>query len=327
MSFLLTCNILVDDKYRFNFANSIEIVSTWQTLGDTCTLLLPSKGVLITEGAAPNTQTQFSFEERFKVGMSVKVSVGYDNQNELRFEGFIREIKPKQPFELICEDAVFNLKRSEPISRNFQGNLDSLLRFIAPNAVISDSIPNVVISNFMIDKSTSAQVLEKLKEAYGLCAYFRRGALFVGLPYSEFNFSESQEYDFQEDVVSNNLTYKRIEDVKIKVKAISIQKDNSKIEIEVGDKDGEVRTLHTYNETNKDRLKAWAESQLSRLKYEGYAGNFTAFGLKTVQHSQAISILDERYKERQNQKYVVDKITTSWSVNGYRQKIEIGKRV
>lgn len=329
MSFLLTCKILIDNKYSFNFANSIEIVSTWQTLGDTCTLLLPSKGVLITEGANINTQTEFSFEQRFKVGMSVKVWIGYDNENELKFSGFIREIKPKNPFELICEDAVFNLKRSEPISTNFEGTLKSLLSFVAPTAIISDSIPDVQISNFIINKATPAEVLGKLKESYGLCAYYRGDVLFVGLPYTEFNSVEPVEYTFQEDVHidSDNLTYKRIEDIKIKVKAISFQKDNSKIEIEVGDANGELRTLHTSGETDKSKLEAWAKSQLDRLKYEGYSGSFDVFGLKTVEHSASVSIVDERYKERSGQIYVVDKVTTNWGVNGFKQNIEIGKKL
>jgi hypothetical protein len=327
MAFLLSCTILIDGKYEFNFAHNIEIVSGWQDLGDKCTIQLPSRGVLVKEGTTESSG-EFSFEKRFKTGMTVQVLLGYDEQNEdLEFSGYIKEIKPKQPFELVCEDEIYQLKRQAPVSKMFNGTLKGLLKTYFPSANISSEIPDVVLSNFKIDKATPAEILQKVKESYGLCAYYGDKELFVGLPYTEFETYEPVKYHFQRNVIKDDLTYRKAEDVRIKVKVISMLKNNTKVEVDdIGDKDGETRTLHTYGETDKVKLKAWGESQLSRLKYEGYSGSIETFGLPRVIHSDAVELYDERYKERQGQVYLVDKVTTTWGVNGFRRKVELGKK-
>lgn len=329
MSYLLTCKILIDDKYKLGFANEVEITSTWQTLGDTCIIKLPSRGVLVSKGENTDSVEKFSFEERFKAGMNIEVSLGYDGDNQLCFVGKIKSLKPTLPFEIHCEDAVYELKRKKAISRVFNGTLKGLLNSFLSDVELAENIPDVAISNFVIDKATPAEILEKVKDAYGLAAYYKPSekVLFVGLPYSEFENYQPVKFSFQDNVVSDSLEYRKAEDVRIKVKAISILKNNQKIEVEVGDSDGEIRTLHTYSETDKAKLKAWAESQLGRLKYEGYAGDLTAFGLPYVRHSATVSLFDERYQERTGQVYLVDKVTSTWGTNGFRRRIELGKKI
>lgn len=329
MSFLLTCKIEID-KYEFDFANNIEIVSSWKELSDKCTLKLPSNATLTLENPSTGkVQEEFSFEKKFKTGMTVKVYVGYDNDNLLEFQGYISEIKPKIPFEIVCEDEMYQLKRASAISGAYSGTLKGILQKYFPTSKISAKIPDVVLSNFIIDKATPAQLLQSLKESYGLCAYFRNKELFVGMAYTEFEKVNPIKYHFQRNVIggSDNLTYRKAEDTKIKVKAISILKNNTRVEVEAGDKEGETRTLHTYNEPDKTKLKAWADSQLSLLKYEGYSGSIESFGIPSIRHSEAVEFFDERYAERKNQVYAADKVTTTWGMNGFHRKIEIGPRL
>lgn len=330
MSFLLTCKIQID-RYEFNFANSIEIVSSWKELSDKCTLKLPSKAVLsiadITTIDNRKVQQAFTFEDKFKTGMPVSVWLGYEGENNLEFTGYISEIKPKLPFEIVCEDELYNLKRQPAISGAYSGTLKGILQKYFPTSNLSDKIPDVLLSNFIMDKITPAQLLQKLKEHYGLCAYFRGKTLFVGLPYSEFDSYTPLKYYFQRNVIggTDDLAYHKKEDMKIKVKAISILKDNTKIEVEAGDAEGETRTLHTYNEPDKAKLKAWAESKLNLLKFEGYSGTFDAFGVPFPKHSGAVALYDERYAERNGQQYLIDKVTTTWGTGGFHRKIEIGQ--
>ena len=75
-------------------------------------------------------------------------------------------------------------------------------------------------------------VLQKLKESYGLAMYFRGKVLYVGLPYSEQVTAEVDEpviYDLQRNILSTELEYRRQEDIKIRLKAISYLKNNKKI--------------------------------------------------------------------------------------------------
>ena len=61
-------------------------------------------------------------------------------------------------------------------------------------------------------------------------------------------------------------------DKSLKVKAISILKDNKKLEVEVGDTEGELRTLHFYKVTSEAKLKELAKAKMSTLKYTGFKG-------------------------------------------------------
>lgn len=93
--------------------------------------------------------------------------------------------------------------------------------------------------------------------------------------------------------------------------------------MEVGDADGERRTLHTYNKTESE-LKAWAEQEIKRLKVDGLTGSFTTFGYKLVDKLDAVGIKIDGNKMGV---YQVKKNVVKFGTNGYRQEITLGMRV
>ncbi|MBJ2189374.1 MAG: hypothetical protein JFT10_00795, partial [Muribaculaceae bacterium] len=79
-------------------------------------------------------------------------------------------------------------------------------------------------------------------------------------------------------ISDSSLDEQKAEDVKIKLKVVSLQPDNKKkIKVEIGDPDGEKRTLHCYGKTEAE-AKAWGEQELERLKRDGLTGSFQTFG-------------------------------------------------
>lgn len=322
MALLLTCLIEID-TLRFRYAENVEIESTWQELGDKCVIKLPNKAVL----KRSETETEeLSLEKTFKAGMPVRVSLGYDGANKVLFEGYIAQIKPNIPLEIICEDEIYKLKRSPKISKAYTGTLKGLLQEQFAGVKLDKAMPDVKLTNFIIKEATQAEILKQLKEAYGLCAYFRGKQLYVGLPYFE-GFDKKHKFDFQKNVISSDLEYKKREDIRLKCKAISFISNNTKIEVEAGDSDGEQKTFHFFGITDKAQLKTLAENELRKLKFEGYRGSFEAFGVPFVKHSETVLLYDSRYQERNGQGYLVDKVKTTWGVNGYRQNIEIARKI
>lgn len=311
MALYLTANIEIG-KYRFRYAESVEIESTWRELSDTCKVRLP------------NLRGQL--EKAISVGDKVKVQIGYDENNKVEFRGYVSDIKPKMPFEIICEDEMYQLKRGTPISKVYKSiTLKALLQEIVPTAEISDSVPDMTLTNFVLNKATPAQALQKIKEYYLLVSYFRNGLLYVGLPYTESNRAKIK-YDFQRNIISDDLTYRKKENVKLKAKAISILPNGAKVEVEVGDKEGEQRTLYFQGIADKTALESIATKELEKYKYEGYTGDFESFGLPFCQHSDIASITDKRYPERAGD-YIIDKVVTTWGTGGFRRKIDLGVKV
>jgi hypothetical protein len=99
--------------------------------------------------------------------------------------------------------------------------------------------------------------------------------------------------------------------------------NNKKVHLEVGDADGETRTLHTYNK-NEAELKAWAEQELVRLKRDGLTGSLTTFGAVLVDKLDAVGV---KIDGERKGVYQVQKNVITFGTDGYRQAITMGERV
>lgn len=314
MSYLLTCKIEINGLVPFYYTDSVKIESGWDTLSDTCTISLPN----------------FSnkLEKQIKAGERIRVWLGYNNQNHIEFDGYIAEISPKIPFVLTCEDGFYKLKRDGSISKSYRNiKLDALLKELVPNISMQE-VPNVTLENFQIRNATKAQVLEELKDKYGLSVYFRGLELYCGLPFFDNPESELHVFDFTRNVVSEeDLTYQRSEDVRILAKATSILRDNTRIEVEVGDTGGEQRTFFYTGITETSELKRIVEADIQRSKYEGYRGSIKTFGQPFVKHSDRVLFIDEFHPERPQGRYFVNRVETSFGDSGFKRDIKIGKKL
>jgi phage protein D len=335
MSLLLCCRVTIG-QIVYTKISGFEMESTWKNLGDTATLKL--YGFVEVEDPDGVTDATFSnsvqkLEDLVKIGDPVKVELGYDDQLVTEFEGYVAEIKLTVPFELRLEDGYFNLKRT-PVNRSWKKTtLRKLLADLVPSAQLAPTIPSMGIDSFRADRTTVAGVLKKLKEDYpGLCAYYRAGKLFVGLTYTEFQSTSQVDgavalYDFQLNIVSDgSLSYRRKEDVRIKAKVVAIHANGKKTTTEAGDVDGAERTITLRTETkDKAELKKLAQSQLDAFKYDGYSGDFTAFGVPYLIHSGVADLLDTRHPQRSG-RYLVDAVKVQFGPEGFRRIITLGKR-
>jgi hypothetical protein len=307
----LTCKIIIGD-YQFDFVNEVEIVSTWQRLTDTCTIKLPRR----------IAWKDKKLRDLIKRGDKVEVWLGWDFEDKLEFRGYVSEIGSKIPTEIKCEDGMWPLKQTNVTKAWRSVSLKTMLREILPASVELVTV-GAELGPFRISKVSVAKVLEKLRELYGFCAFFRQGVLYVGFPYS-LTKEERRVYQFEKNIISDNLVYRREDDVKLKVRAISIQPNGTKIEKEFGDPDGEERTLHFYH-LSEGQLKASAEEEMKRLRYTGYRGSFEAFGQPECLHGDVAVISGGEYPERAGE-YLVDKVTTRFGLNGFKREIELGKK-
>lgn len=317
MAYKLTCLIEIGN-YIFSYANEISIDSAWDNFGDKATIKLPN----LARFAGQDIRT----EDVIKTGDKVKIMLGYDSNNKTEFEGYVSEIIPKIPFEIKCEDETYTLKKSNAITASFQNiTLANLIKTYLPEVTLDPKTPEINLENLRVRGVTKAELLQELKEKYLLAVYYRAGKLFVGLPYFDKVGSAPAIYHFQKNIINENLAYRKKEDVKLKVKAYSINKGGERIEVEVGDKNGELRTLPYQNVLTKTALEELAKRDLEKIKFEGYQGSFTAFGLPYLEHSDSAIIQDTRYPSREG-RYLVDRVRTTWGVRGFRRQIDLGKK-
>lgn len=317
----LTCNIEIGSSPTYTFKNVAEITvkSSFENLTDTAELTIPRK--LEFAGKAITSDNGI-----FKRGDRIKISAGYDFDNKEIFSGYLVDIKPGTPISFRCEDEMFSLK-TKGVKRSYKSEvrLEKLLADILPGVTVKAA--DVSLGKFRTEGSpTPAQILEGLRKEYLIKSFFRGGTLYAGLAFwPELQQTPAPVFTFQKDIIDHDLTYQDERDVKLKVEAISINPDNSKTTVEVGDSDGEKRTLHYYNKTTTE-LKKIAEADLKRFKYTGFRGKFTTFGEPLVNHGDQVELVDPNIPDR-NGKYIVKEVERTFGLSGYRQIIHLEVKV
>ena len=313
-----------------NGLTEISFSSSWEDLTQIGKLIIPRNlkfqgKPIISEG--PNSL--------FKRGDKVDVVAGYFPNQSTIFKGFVSDVKPTTPLSFKVEDNFWLLKQVT-VTKTFRTTtLSDLLSYLLGELKASDTYissglsidfkntANLTLTNFRINKATIAEVFNKLRE-YGLFTFFRDETLYCGIAIVP-ELQTTHNISFERDVITDSLIYNKKDDQKIKLVAVSINLENEKTEVTVGDSEGEQRNAYYYNLSESD-LKAIAEREIDRFKYEGYKGTFETFGEKIIKHGDIVNLSSKRYDYR-NGKYLVKSVDTTVGIGGYRQIIQLDKKI
>lgn len=303
-----------DKSWQVPFVTSVEITRDTEKLTDECKVTLPKRIKWDGEAEIP-----------VKRGDTIKVWTGYGDDLELAFVGYVRNVGFKTPVVLTCEDEMFKLKQMQCTKKAYKTvTLETLLKDQGLTDVKVFGEQN--LGQFRVTDDTVAALLGRLQEN-GIKSFYRyedgKPVLYCGVIF-ERDAKPTQVFATGLNIISDSSIEQQYADnIRLSVKAVSLMPDNKKIKVEVGDKDGEHRTLHTYNKSEKE-LKAWAEQEIKRLKVDGLTGNFTTFSYKLVDKLDAIGI---KIDGKKMGIYQVTKNTIKYGSGGYRQEITLGHRV
>ena len=181
--FNMSCRITLAGNVVFDRVNSATVNESIKKLSDTATLILPRefKEAIVegrTESIARRNITDF-----IKVGDTVKIELGYDNNLNTEFEGYIKSIGADVPLVLECEDEMYKLRKTNFVKSYSSIGLAQLVTGIAPGYK-TDLIDDVGLGKFVINNASAYEVLEDLRKNYGLHSRFKDGVLVIGFPVS-----------------------------------------------------------------------------------------------------------------------------------------------
>ena len=306
----LNCSIQIGG-YLFEYCHRVLIESSWRNLTDLCRIELPRK--LNFEGK--------SLKDLIKPNLRVLVQLGYDGVLNTEFEGFVTRISPDVPLTVYCEDNMKGLKENNVVFSAANVTLAGLMGATLPLDVEFEA-DSIKLGAFRVDNESSAKILKRLKNDYGVYSFFRDGVLQVGLPPIV---QDIARFSFQKNIIRHTLKYREEDARRFRVKCISMLPDGTKIEVEKGDDSGELRTFHYYD-MEESALVEICNSRLETLKYEGYEGGFTTFGVPFVRHAGIADISDNNFTERAG-RYRIDGIKVDFGVNGFKRTIDLGVKV
>jgi hypothetical protein len=305
----------------FDFVTEVETSESFEDLTQTAKITIPRK---IKYDGKP---IAVGFNSIFKRGDKVKIELGYFKDIKTIFNGYITNISNKTPLVFECEDEMFVLKTK--VIKKYsvkKTSLKDLIKEIVGDTVKYKLLVEVpIMGSFTITNASVAKVLDEIKSGYGLYSYFVDGVLNIGLA-ANVTVTNTEEFKFEETIINeNDLEYKREEDVKLKIKGVSMDDKNKKTEIEVGDEDGEQKTFHIYK-ASESALKEFAEGKLKTFKYEGYRGMLETFGEPYIRHGDNAKLTSKKFAEK-NGTYQVVSVNRTFGQSGYRQKIQLGIKV
>lgn len=313
----LTAKITIDGGRRWQLeeVTAVEITRDTEKLTDECRITLPKKVKWDGEPDIP-----------VRRGDMVSVSLGYDGELQATFSGYVRDVGFKTPIVLVCEDEMFKLKQ-QPAQKKAYRNVD--LETLLKDQGIGCEIRvfgEQRLGQYRVTADTVASLLGKLQQQ-GIRSFFRtedgQPVLYCGVLF-ERETSPSQVFATGLNIIDDqSLEQQQADTMRLRVKAVSLMPDNKKVKVEVGDADGELRVLHTYNKTESE-LKAWAEQEVKRLKRDGLTGSFKTFGYRLVDKLDVIGMKIDGEKKGC---YQVKKNVIKYDTGGFRQEITLGYRV
>jgi len=374
----------------FDFVTTWEYGNNWEDLSAQGKVTLPKNIYAINENTGVryplfgNNKNigGFNSEPLIKRGDKIKIESWYTywDNNLIEFQtekvtiidGYITQVGAGMPIELMFEDSMYLLKQTPMTNRAFKSTetFESILsealkvtnsKFGTNLRVNSSSETRVTYEHALLtaENETIATFLAKLKKDTHIFSYFRGNELRLGrLVYIEQE-AVTKIFEFQENIISSQLSYKRKEDIVLSAVASNHitevtgttkqgkEKTRSKrLEVLVwidrtgkvqhksvkeGDKadpntDGERRTF-TYPEAKSEsELVALATENLKKYYYTGFKGKFTTFGTPYIQFGDNVQIINKILPE-QDGLYKVKGVEYEGGVDGWRQTIELDYKI
>lgn len=260
-------------------------------------------------------------------GDIIEISAGYHPNMEVVFKGYISRVDSKIPVTILCEDEMFQLKQQKSPSFTLDDNVSTLKEVLSKAGISTQYEVEQISANLgkfrTQRKPSKAFVLQALRNIYGLYSYFVDKILYVGL--ASWGNGKEHEIVFERDVYDTELQFLRADDVKMQIKGILVKSDNTRVEKEYGDVDGDVRTVYHYGEKEAD-LDATCERFLKRAKYSGYYGTFTTRLEPIMTHGDVVNMKSYKDPSRDG-KYLVKSVTLTIGVNGGKQKVELERKL
>lgn len=305
-----------DKTYTLNLLDTIEIERSVEKLAGTCVITLPLY----------RFNTPLFVYEDIKRGSEVTVCLGYDNQLEEEFKGYVTKIVYNNSSIVIeCEDALF-LYRKSLENEQFQDiTLKELLVHISKQIDPSYTVDckyDLTYETFTINNKTGYDILKQIQDTLAANVWLDTAnkILYVVLVYVDK--LGDVKYSVHQNVETSSLEYVKGADKKVEVIIEATDSNGVAKQVKVGESGGDQISLKIGNVKEKN-IKELAEAILKKKTSDRLNGVFTCWLLPRVLPGYTATIIDQEYPERTGPYYVAS-VKTKFSASGGVRTIEPG---
>lgn len=288
-------------------------------LADTCTVTLPLSTYVVDRSEHDTEASKaagYGENEKtyFKEGDRIDVALGYDTQDKMRFQGFIRRINYGNPLQLECEGYTYELKDIIFNKTYTQTTLRQILEDLTQTTLIqlSDRIPHVPIRNVTFKNTPGIKVLEWAQKELLCAVYFRFDRLYAGA--SKFDGLDLTQEGTRQPV--------RVGWNTLEAKELKKVVPDEKVQINLVEKDSAGSVKKTKSEQRRyssikevkiraglpaDFLKKVADELQKAENFSGYGGKLSCFLEPYFEKGYVAELEDTRFPDR-NGSYFVETI-------------------
>ena len=310
----------------FRHIDGVTVTASMVNFTDTCKITLPRL-------YSKNNKDEFDITKIFKRNDTVTVELGYDDNFETVFKGYIKTVSTGNPVTLECENEAWMLKQMKIAEPEYYPKLklkDFVNKHLSGYKV---DIVDVDLGEVRINSDVSlSQIFDYFMKNYPF-RFFFRDDVFYGVLGSALMLKndviKTHKFVFGKNIISDSLNYTLAEDIKFQIVAKAILKDNTKIECKepANVEGGEIRTFLVPGATTEANLKEFAKERLQELQIDKMTGDFTAFGLPFVKKGDIVHFFDDKNEERKNKQFLVEAVRYEFGKGGYRQVITLGMEI
>lgn len=319
--------------------NSVTIKQSVENIGATATVVIPRnfprkdrKGIL----------------DCIKVGDTATIRLGYNDNIETEFNGYIANISDTTPISIELEDEWWQLKKKRLIKSWQQPTLNDVLQFCFSGYKIDSRVSCDLGGGFPINNNTAYEVAKKLRETYGFTLHLDtvKKTVIAYYPYNFEGFSthtyvfgtkdcthidQLRQKKLAPNIVKNELKFTRKEDMHLRITCQYTDRKGKHYKFDVGDTahdDAEHRTLTLGpNITSEQEARRMAQAEIDRISFDGYTGKITGFGLPRTKAGDAVRLVDPDNPEREGT-YLIKSVTVTYDIGkGYRRENELSYKI
>ena len=304
-------------KYRVQTLKEVKIKTSVLNLSDTATIEMPGQYL----------NTWKMIEDKVSVGDAVTIQLGYNDELETEFTGFLKRIsRDNNSLVLECEDALYLMdkmvKDAEYKEIKVKTLLENILKQVDPGMKVECDY-DFTYEKMVVFKSTALDVLKKIHSDTKANIWFEGKTLHVHPVYQKQEGEEPVIYDTEKNVQSNELKWKDEKDRKVMIEVKYTGSNGKVTKEEYGVSGGEKVTRYVQSSSEKDLKKA-AENEYNLWNYSGFEGSLTGWLVPVVKAGGSVRLRD---KERPEGTYYVTGVDIEFGQSGAKRKVTLGRKL
>lgn len=344
------------DKYILLDIQEISINYSNDTLTDTCSIVI-SKVDTYSNSTLINIK-----DTDFNLGSKVEITLGYidiDN-SKLVFTGYLTGFRNNNDTMLLTfDDSMYLLKNSKRVKKSFPSGLtlenivDDIIGAsvgkietskIEDRRVMDIDAGTITLNNYLLP----SEILQMLKERFGIYCYFKNNVLYVGHRYwktyeetykitdksktYQFKYPNTTQKPYHKILDISNLDYTVIDKNQYMVKGNSVY-NFSAITYSYPEDIQDPLNVSTISlpDTDLNSLKKLVKDAYENLNYGGFQGSIEFFGYPFLYHGDIIELEIDLSHVKDSprvvkEKYFIDENVVTFGSNGFKQSIKIGNQ-